>query len=107
MSIDARVEFVLLNEDGSGELRLQDRPKSPYETTGGIRGQSALRFDGAPHEVTALNGLDVWGPSSCLMLGDQEIASRIGYGKIAFHPRSVFVAAVGRYHARRRELATA
>lgn len=62
-----------------------------------------MRFQTAPEEVTALNGLDVWGGSDSLMLGDTEIARRMGYTRIEFHPADRFKQAVGEYHRRRRQ----
>ena len=94
MSIDARVETVILHENGGGELRLIDRPGSPP----GIAGQRVLSFDEATEEVTALNGLNIWGSSGSIMLGSVEIARRDGYTKIIFHDRSIFVMAVAEYH---------
>lgn len=102
MSIDARVQTVIVHEDGSGELRLVDRPARPGAVPG-IKGQSALRYEKAPEEVTALNGLDVWGGANSLMLGDVEIAERIGYTRIKFHGRETFTRAVTAYHAKRRK----
>jgi hypothetical protein len=83
MSIDARIDRVLRNEDGSGELRLVDRPAGP-DGVPGIAGQSVLRFDESPETVTALAGFDVWGGSDTLMLGDVKIADRVGYTRIRF-----------------------
>ena len=100
MSIDARVETVVINEDGSGELRLVDRPARPGKSAG-IAGQRALRFAAAPEEVTALNGCDVWGGSGFLMLGDVQIAEREGYTRIVFCPAEAFKRAVAAYHRRR------
>jgi hypothetical protein len=97
MSIDARVNYVVCNEDGSGELRLIDRPARPGETPG-IKGQSVLRFKTAPEEVTALNGLDVWGGDDGLMLGEVEIAKRVGYISITFCDAETFKSAVAKYH---------
>ena len=95
MSIDANVAFVELHENGSGVLHLCDRVPN------GSRGQSRLRFDTAPHEVTALNGLQVWGGASSLLLGEQQIAIREGYTRISFVERELFLAAVAEYHQRR------
>jgi hypothetical protein len=100
MSIDARVDFVVTHEDGSGELRLVDRPAGAGHP--GNRGQPALAFAAAPHEVTALNGSDVWGGANSLMLGDRKIARREGYGRIVFSDRGQFLAAVSDYHDKRR-----
>lgn len=96
MSIDANVAYVQLNEDGSGSLHLCDRVPE------GSRGQSRLHFDTAPYEVTALNGLSIWGGASHIMLGDIEIARREGYTQISFSERERFLAAVAAYHARQR-----
>lgn len=84
MSIDARVDFVHFHQDGSGELRLVDRPARSGGVPG-IAGQRTLRFATAPESVTCLNGCDVWGGSGFLMLGDVEIARRVGYTSIEFH----------------------
>jgi hypothetical protein len=76
MSIDANVAYVELKENGAGTLHLCDRIPN------GSRGQSRLHFDTAPHEVTALNGLEVWGGSD-LRLGDAKIADRLSYTRIS------------------------
>ncbi len=95
MSIDANVAYVELKEDGSGTLHLCDRVPN------GSRGQSRLYFSTAPYEVTALNGLEIWGGDSDIMLGEQEIAKRDGYTRISFTEREQFLAAVSAYHAKR------
>ncbi len=100
MAIDANVAFVELKEDGSGTLHLCDRIPN------GSRGQSRLHFETAPYEVTALNGLPIWGGDRQIMLGDTEIAKREGYTKISFSERDVFLAAVAEYHRKQRELAS-
>lgn len=100
MSIDAHVAFVELKEDGSGILHLCDRVPE------GSRGQSRLYFDTAPHEVTALNGLPIWGGASEVMLGERMIATRIGYLRISFTERDAFLAAVAEHHANRRRSPT-
>jgi hypothetical protein len=102
MSIDARVKAVIHNEDGSGELRLIDRP-ARVDGVRGIAGQPTLHYNTAPYEVTALNGLEVWGGSSFLMLGDIQIARRVGYNRVVFHDADIFKAAVIAYHRDRRE----
>lgn len=83
MSIDARVTAVIHNEDGSGKLMLEDRP-ARFGGVAGIAGQPALVFDSAPHDVTALNGRDIWGNDSVLMLGDRQFAKRVGFTRIVF-----------------------
>jgi hypothetical protein len=97
MAIDANVAYVELREDGSGTLHLCDRIPE------GSRGQSQLYFDTAPYEVTALNGLPIWGGASGIMLCETEIAKRDGYTRISFNERETFLAAVAEYHRRRRE----
>lgn len=99
MSIDARVKTVIHNEDGSGRLELIGRPARPGEMPG-IAGQCALSYDAAPHEVTALNGLDIWGGGSGIMLGETEIAKRQGYTRIVFCDDEKFKEAVREYHRR-------
>lgn len=69
----------------------------------GSRGQSRLSFDTAPYEVTALNGLEIWGGVSQIMLGDRQIAARDGYTRISFIEREPFLDAVAEYHRRRRQ----
>jgi hypothetical protein len=92
MAIDAHVAYVELKEDGSGTLHLCDRIPN------GSRGQSRLHFDTAPYEVTALNGLPIWGGASGIMLGETEIAKRVGYTRISFNERETFLAAVAAHH---------
>lgn len=96
MSIDANVAFVEVHEDGSGTLHLCDRKPE------GSRGQSRLHFVTAPYEVTALNGLEVWGGDGQIMLGRREIAKRHGYTRISFIEPEAFKAAVAEYHRSRR-----
>lgn len=100
MSIDARIESVRIDENGGGRLNLIDRPANPGATPG-CAGQKCLKFEKAPEEVTALNGLDVWGDSSSIMLGDIEIAKRVCYTRIAFCETDRFKSAVRAYHCKR------
>lgn len=102
MSIDAKVETVIHNEDGSGELRLIDRP-ARKDGVPGIAGQRVLCYVTAPQEVTALNGLNIWGGSGSIMLGDVEIARRDGYTRIVFHDGEVLKNAVTKYHQKHGE----
>lgn len=99
MSIDARVNTVIVNEDGSGRLELVDRPANPGSVPG-ISGQRSLGFETAPEEVTALNGRDIWGGANSIMLGDVEIAERVGYTRVKFHDAETFKRAVADYTAR-------
>ncbi len=95
MSIDANIAYVETNEDGSGTLHLCDRIPN------GSRGQSRLHFKSAPHEVTALNGLQVWGGDREIILGDKTIAHRDNYTRISFIEREPFLEAVKIYHSER------
>ena len=97
MSIDSRVKTVVLYENGGGRLDLIDRPAGP-DGVPGIRGISSLYFDYNPEEVTALNGLDVWGGDNSLMLGDVQIAKRTSYTKIVFEDRETFIRAVQKFN---------
>lgn len=101
MSIDARVETVIIHENGGGELRLIDRPPTKPGQNPGIAGQKVLAFDGAPEEITALNGLDIWGGDSSIMLGDVKIARRTSWTKIEFLDRDTFLRGVRDFHDRR------
>ena len=101
MSIDANVAYVELKEDGSGVLHLYDRVAS-HGQIDGICGQNRLHFETAPYEVTALNGLAIWGGSDFLMLGEKKIATRQGYTRISFIEREPFLAAIAEYHERQR-----
>lgn len=96
MSIDAHVAFVEVKDNGAGVLHLCDRIPN------GSRGQSRLYFESAPYEVTALNGLSIWGGAGDIMLGDLEIAKREGYTRIAFVERPTFLDAVRVYHEKHR-----
>ena len=100
MAIDASVAYVEIAEDGSGALHLCDRVG--FGRPDGIAGQRTLRFATAPYEVTALNGLNIWGGSGEIMLGDSKIATRKGYTRISFIEREPFLAAVAAYHKKRR-----
>jgi hypothetical protein len=84
MSIDARISSVEIKPDGSGKLVLIDRPSTIPGDNPGIAGQSSLTFDRAPGDVTAIVGCDIWGNESQIMIGEQTIARRIGYGGIEF-----------------------
>lgn len=84
MAIDARVQSVICRENGSGELRLIDRPSRRPGEPEGCKGQPVLTFTEAPYEVTALNGLDLWGGSGSIVLGSVIIAERTGIQSIRF-----------------------
>lgn len=89
MSIDARVTGVSFDRDGTGRLTLEDRPAKPGGHPG-IAGQKSLSFTSAPDIVTNLIGLNIWGGSDSILLGEHEIAERWGYTRIKFvSPREI------------------
>jgi hypothetical protein len=96
MSIDARVQKVLFNSDGSGRLELIDRPARRGQTPG-ERGQAALRFQQSFASVAELEGCNIWGNDSLIMLGDTMIARRKTYTEIEFVSRQDFLTALGAY----------
>ena len=100
MSIDARVDCVYHNEDGSGRLALVNRPERHGWRPAGIAGQKSLSYKSAPHTVTSLNGCDIWGSAETIMLGDSKIADRVGYTGIEFVDDEAFKSACMKYHAR-------
>jgi len=97
MSIDARVEEVEFNNDGSGMLKLIDRPARPPGQNPGIAGQTRLYFPYSCEEVAMLEGKDIWGNASSIMLGNKEIARRASYTVIHFHGPSQLAAAIALY----------
>lgn len=97
MSIDGQVETVYIHEDGSGRLHVVDRP-GRLGTISDPVGHQTLRFDFAPEEVTALNGLAVWGNAHFLFLGKRKIADRDGCVRIIFVTRVEFLAALRDHH---------
>lgn len=97
MSIDARVDNVVVRFDGSGYLGLVDRPPARPGETPGIAGQTTLYFDKSPTAVWRLKDKNIWGCSSSLMLVETEIAKREGYGKIIFASEAVLKRALEAY----------
>lgn len=95
MSIDAKVRSVHHNQDGSGTLNLEPRIDASGQKS--CVGQSVLRYQSAPEEVTSLNGKEIWGGSDSIMLGDVEIAKRKGYTSIVFHDSETFKRACKEY----------
>ena len=86
MSIDALVT-VYHYEDGSGRLGL----------SGENRGVKELSYKKAPYEVTSLNGLQIWGDSNKIYLGEKKIADRDSYTTITFVDDISFRNAVREY----------
>lgn len=102
MSIDAVVKTVIINENGSGHLILEELDKHHNVFN---RTSNFLNFDKAPEEVTALNGLRIWCGQSIIMLGDIKIAARKGYtNAIEFCPNEEFKDAVSKYHQKTKNI---
>lgn len=96
MGIDAKVDQVQVNEDGSGVLHLVDRPaRRGHEP--GIRGQSRLTFTRAPAEVAELQGKLIRGSDAAIMLGDRMIAMRLTTTSIKFVTENEIQQALGEY----------
>jgi hypothetical protein len=88
MSIDARVQSVVVHRDGSGELHLVDRPvpadQRRFPGEAGIAGQAVLYFKTAPPDVSKLQGQNIWGGSNDIMLNEVKIGDREGYTAVRF-----------------------
>lgn len=93
--IDAIVETVYINEDGSGKLKLKNVSDER------LRGQAYLHFDSAPEEVTALNGLEIQGDGHRIYIAETVIAERLDDVKVRFV--GMFTTAIGRYPELRRQ----
>lgn len=78
MSIDAKVQDIYLEKDGTGELVLSGRKSGEHP------GQTKLKYQKAPYNIMGLKGLDIWGDSANIMLGNTKIARRLGYTRIEF-----------------------
>jgi len=101
MSIDAIVIGIRFYENGGGKILLADRPPKKKGEQFGCAGQDSLEYTDAPEEVSAINGCEIWGGSDTVMLGEFQIAKRIGYTKIVFCDRDHFIQAVARYFERK------
>jgi len=76
MSIDARIERVTRESDGTAKLHLGQRDK--YSTPG----QKALTVLNPANGIEMLAGECIWGNSSTIMLGSTKIATRKSYCEI-------------------------
>jgi hypothetical protein len=83
MIIDARINEVYRNNDGSGRME--------------IDGQPPLHFVSSPPDVSTLQGARVWGNAGVIMLGDTSIAAFITYKQIKFVPDKQFSEAIKSY----------
>lgn len=76
MSIDAKIDKVTNESDGTAILHLVDRDE--YHS----RGQSRLTVLNPVPGLQHLEGECIWGNASCIMCGDVQIAVRESYTEI-------------------------
>jgi hypothetical protein len=84
MSIDAVISAVEYPGDGTAILRLKDRIRGSGE-----RGQDAFTVTNPPPGalLDAVIGMEVWGNSTDIMIGDRRWARRLGYCRIELLPK--------------------
>lgn len=79
MSIDAKI--VGTSRHANGEVTISLEPSGKGATVG----QSLMTVLNPPPlncDLARLIGLQVWGGSSCLMVGESKLADRVGYTQI-------------------------
>lgn len=76
MSIDARIDRVTYEADGTAKLHLVDRDKHSS------RGVKALTVLNPAPGMEMLVGENIWGGDSQIMLGDTLVADRVSAGSI-------------------------
>lgn len=77
MSIDAVIEDVQQNPDGTATLLLRARDPN------GTAGQSRMTVENPPENFESCIGTEIWGGDNCLMVGRQtRWADRIGYTRL-------------------------
>lgn len=76
MSIDARIELVTYEQNGTATLWLGKRE----------RGQQQLTIVNPRPGLEILEGREIWGNSSQIMLGDAILADRLTYTTIKLRP---------------------
>ena len=76
MSIDARVERVAYEPDGTVTLHLVDRDSKS------CRGQSQLTVVNPQPGMDAMEGVCIWGNASKLYVRDTLFANRVSYTTI-------------------------
>lgn len=82
--IDAKIQQIFIDEDGSGRLRLVDRPARKPGEPPGVAGQGWLRFDAAPECLPLLAGREILGDPETITLGGVIIADRVSSAGITF-----------------------
>ena len=81
MSIDAVIDRVTRNADGTARLHL--RPREP----GGRVGQPSLTVLNPPPNLEAAVGTEIWGGADAIMVGrETRWADRVGYTRIRLVP---------------------
>lgn len=77
MSIDARIELVTYEQDGTATLWL-----APRDSRDGPAGQQQLKVLNPKPHMDVLEGMCIWGGANDIMLGYKRWADRIGYTRI-------------------------
>lgn len=76
MSIDAKIELVTYEQDGTVRLHLGPRTKRDGP------GQPVLTVLNPKPRMEVLEGMDIWGNANVIMLGDTHWADRESYTTI-------------------------
>ena len=84
MSIDAVIEAVERNDDGTADIVLGSRKTRDGDS---CSGQSRMTVENPPPGFEACVGTKVWGGGETLMVGDTKWADRIGYTRLKLVPR--------------------
>ncbi len=77
MSIDAKIELVTYEPDGTVQLHL-----GPRDPKVGPAGQSVLTVLNPKSGMEVLEGMCIWGGDSSIMVGDKELGRRESYTTI-------------------------
>lgn len=81
MSIDATVTAVGIDKDGEPYLKLGPSGRGPHPND--PPGQNVLRVVNRPcPPLDGFIGCHVWGGANQLMIGETQVAKRIGYTRI-------------------------
>jgi hypothetical protein len=76
MSIDARIELVTYEADGTATLHLGPRDKRNGP------GQPSLTVLNPSPGMEVMEGMEIWGGASSIVVGETVWAERIGYTSI-------------------------
>jgi hypothetical protein len=79
MAIDAVIQDVTHNQDGTATLHLGPRQTKHGDS---CPGQSRMTVVNPPCGLEAAVGTEVWGSSESVYVGDTKWADRIGYTRL-------------------------